>query len=430
MNHLPLDTLEAAVGHQFANRALLEQALTHTSFARERIEPAPDNEQLEFLGDAVLQLVASQELFQRFPSYQEGELSKLRAHLVNANHLLHCAHLLQLGSYLRLGRGEEKTGGRRKTALLADAVEAILAALYLDGGLFVARSFVLSHILEPELDRLSSASGEVSSWPTTNPACRSCFAPAAVPSRVMRWSPKTAPPIARVSPCRWLCSIPATRPNFPPPAAAIPRNPPASRRQERRWNVCRIATMDEPCSGPLQPGQSSAGPSPGDPCTPVAPGNPPGDPAGSGGALDPAAPPVAASPAAAPKLRITPRNLLAHLQFFLLALTIALFIITFVVQAFRIPSGSMENTLLVGDYLLVDKTRFGPAGAWQPMLPYRPIHRGDIIVFRYPADPSQHFVKRVIGLPGDRIRLWHSRVYINGHAPRRALHRLQRAFSR
>ncbi len=174
--------------------------------------------------------------------------------------------------------------------------------------------------------------------------------------------------------------------------------------------------MDEPCSGPLQPGQSSAGPSPGDPCTPVAPGNPPGDPAGSGGALDPAAPPVAASPAAAPKLRITPRNLLAHLQFFLLALTIALFIITFVVQAFRIPSGSMENTLLVGDYLLVDKTRFGPAGAWQPMLPYRPIHRGDIIVFRYPADPSQHFVKRVIGLPGDRLRLWHSRVFINGRS--------------
>jgi ribonuclease-3 len=161
MNHLPLDTLEAAVGHQFANRALLEQALTHSSFARESIEPAPDNEQLEFLGDAVLQLVASQELFQRFPSYQEGELSKLRAHLVNANHLRQCANLLQLGSYLRLGRGEEKTGGRRKTALLADAVEAILAALYLDGGLFVARSFVLSHILEPELKRLSTSQGEV-----------------------------------------------------------------------------------------------------------------------------------------------------------------------------------------------------------------------------------------------------------------------------
>jgi ribonuclease-3 len=166
MKHLPLDNLEDALGHQFANRGLLQQALTHSSFARESLsiakeEAAQDNEQLEFLGDAVLQLVASQELFQRFPAYQEGELSKLRAHLVNANHLVHCARQLQLGNYLRLGRGEEKTGGRRKTALLADAVEALLAALYLDGGLSVARAFVLSHILEPELDRLSGAGGEV-----------------------------------------------------------------------------------------------------------------------------------------------------------------------------------------------------------------------------------------------------------------------------
>jgi ribonuclease-3 len=161
MKHLPLDNLEKALDHQFANRALIEQALTHSSFASESPETSADNEQLEFLGDAVLQLIASQELFQRFPAYQEGELSKLRAHLVNANHLLHCAHQLQLGSYLRLGRGEEKTGGRHKTALLADAVEALLAALYLDGGLILARTFVLSHILEPELDRLSSATGEI-----------------------------------------------------------------------------------------------------------------------------------------------------------------------------------------------------------------------------------------------------------------------------
>lgn len=109
-------------------------------------------------------------------------------------------------------------------------------------------------------------------------------------------------------------------------------------------------------------------------------------------------------------------SLLEHFQFTLLALTIAMFIIIFVVQAFRIPSGSMEDTLLVGDYLLVDKTRFGPAGAWQPILPYRAIHRGDIVVFRYPVDPAEHFVKRVIGLPGDHIHLWHSRVYVNGQA--------------
>ena len=81
-------------------------------------------------------------------------------------------------------------------------------------------------------------------------------------------------------------------------------------------------------------------------------------------------------------------NVPEHLQFCLVALTIALFVITFIVQAFRIPSGSMEDTLLVGDYLLVDKTRFGPAGAWQPVLPYRAIRRGDIIIFHYPGDTS------------------------------------------
>lgn len=104
----------------------------------------------------------------------------------------------------------------------------------------------------------------------------------------------------------------------------------------------------------------------------------------------------------------------ANVQFALVALTIAMFIITFVAQAFRIPSGSMENTLLVGDYLLVDKTRFAPSGPWQPILPYPNIHRGDIVVFRYPVDPAQHFVKRVIGLPGERIHLSHAHVYVNG----------------
>jgi ribonuclease-3 len=161
MKHLPLDNLEQALGHRFANRGLLQQALTHSSFARESLDAAQDNEQLEFLGDAVLQFLASQELFQRFPTYKEGELSKLRAHLVNANYLVHCAQELRLGDYLRLGNGEEKTGGRRKPAVLADAVEAVLAAMYLDGGLFVARAFVLSQILEPELERLSGSEDEV-----------------------------------------------------------------------------------------------------------------------------------------------------------------------------------------------------------------------------------------------------------------------------
>ncbi len=95
-------------------------------------------------------------------------------------------------------------------------------------------------------------------------------------------------------------------------------------------------------------------------------------------------------------------------------IAIALFVITFVVQAFQIPSESMENTLLIGDYLLVDKVHYGDAGVWGKLLPYSSIRRGDIIVFRYPVNPTQHFVKRVIGLPGDRVRLVNKEVYVNG----------------
>ncbi len=95
---------------------------------------------------------------------------------------------------------------------------------------------------------------------------------------------------------------------------------------------------------------------------------------------------------------------------------IALFVITFAVQAFQIPSESMENTLLIGDYLLVDKIHYGQRGAWGELLPYAPIQRGDVVVFRYPVHPAQHFVKRVIGVPGDRVRLVSKTVYVNGQA--------------
>ncbi len=93
---------------------------------------------------------------------------------------------------------------------------------------------------------------------------------------------------------------------------------------------------------------------------------------------------------------------------------IAIFVVTFIVQAFQIPSESMENTLLIGDYLLVDKLHFGQDGFWDKVIPYRPVRRGDIIVFHYPVDPGVHFVKRVIGVPGDKIRLIDRRVYVNG----------------
>ena len=95
-------------------------------------------------------------------------------------------------------------------------------------------------------------------------------------------------------------------------------------------------------------------------------------------------------------------------------MVIAVFVITFIVQAFQIPSESMENTLLIGDYLLVDKVHYANGGFWGRLLPYSRIRRGEIIVFRYPVHPSQHFVKRVIGLPGDHIRLVNKQVWVNG----------------
>ncbi len=103
---------------------------------------------------------------------------------------------------------------------------------------------------------------------------------------------------------------------------------------------------------------------------------------------------------------------LTSLQSLLATVVIAVFVITYIVQAFQIPSVSMENTLLIGDYLLVDKLCYG--GSANPFIPYRPIRRGDIIVFHYPVNPSQHFVKRVIGVPGDRIHLVNKRVFVNG----------------
>lgn len=111
-------------------------------------------------------------------------------------------------------------------------------------------------------------------------------------------------------------------------------------------------------------------------------------------------------------------GLLASVQSLATTVVIAVFVITFVVQAFQIPSESMEDTLLIGDYLLVDKVHYGDGGIWRQVEPYTSIRRGDIIVFRYPVNPTQHFVKRVIGLPGDRIRMRDKRVFVNGQALR------------
>jgi ribonuclease-3 len=156
--------LESALGYRFQRSELIEQALTHSSQARERESQQGagaarlgDNEQLEFLGDAVLALLSSEALYRRFPLFHEGQLSKLRAHLVSEKHLAQVAQTLELGNFLRLGRGEEKSGGRAKNALLADALEAVLAAIYLDGGLEAAREFVQRQVLHPALDTMESA---------------------------------------------------------------------------------------------------------------------------------------------------------------------------------------------------------------------------------------------------------------------------------
>lgn len=147
-----LDSLEQAIGYTFTNREILRRALTHSSHAHERSTSGhagglTDNEQLEFLGDAVLGLLISEGLVERFPEYQEGRLSKLKAHLVSASYLQEIAQNLDLGSYLHLGRGEEMSGGRAKPTLLVDALEAVIAALYLDGGLEEARRFVNRFLL-------------------------------------------------------------------------------------------------------------------------------------------------------------------------------------------------------------------------------------------------------------------------------------------
>jgi len=148
--------------HRFRQPDLLTWALTHRSLAYETNpetspDPASDNEQLEFVGDAVLGLAVAESLFRLFPRSREGELTRLRASLVSRRHLGEFAARIHLGDLLRLGKGEEQSGGRQKPALLANAIEAVIAALYLDGGLDAARSFIEKHIIEPALPDLHLA---------------------------------------------------------------------------------------------------------------------------------------------------------------------------------------------------------------------------------------------------------------------------------
>jgi ribonuclease III len=145
----PLGELQDELGHEFGDQSLLERAVTHRSWAHEHVGPGEEerartlhNEALEFVGDSVLGLVVAEHLFRAYANTTEGDLSRMKHRLVSTETLASAAARLGLGRYVRFGRGEEKTGGRRKQALLADVFEAVLAAVYLDGGFEAARRFV------------------------------------------------------------------------------------------------------------------------------------------------------------------------------------------------------------------------------------------------------------------------------------------------
>ena len=145
-------SLEAKLNYRFSDQELLRHALTHSSLANEtKVAGGPaltDNEQLEFLGDSILGFLISEALVKRNPGHREGELSRQKAHLVSAAHLHGVARRLDIGSYLELGRSEEMSGGRAKKTLLVDALEAVIAAIYLDGGIDAVRQFVFCQVLD------------------------------------------------------------------------------------------------------------------------------------------------------------------------------------------------------------------------------------------------------------------------------------------
>lgn len=143
-----LRAFQEKIGYEFENRNLLLQALTHSSYANEKhMRKLSDNERLEFLGDAVLEIISSDYLFDNYPELPEGELTKLRASIVCEPTLALCAVEMSLGDYLLLGKGENQTGGRNRKSILSDALEAVIGAIYLDGGFTSAKEFVLKYIL-------------------------------------------------------------------------------------------------------------------------------------------------------------------------------------------------------------------------------------------------------------------------------------------
>ncbi|MCX6865054.1 MAG: ribonuclease III [Verrucomicrobia bacterium] len=150
-----MQPLESRIDYQFRDALLLAEALTHPSFAYEAHQPDFDNQRLEFLGDAVLQLIVTEELFKRFGDFTEGQLTKLRARVVSRRALARFAMAIDLGVDILLGKGEEASGGRRRLSILADAFEALIGAVYLDSDVEQARALVV-RLLEPEIGGMIS----------------------------------------------------------------------------------------------------------------------------------------------------------------------------------------------------------------------------------------------------------------------------------
>ncbi len=160
-----IDDLQFELRYTFKNPQLLTKALTHSSHANERAISEGDNEQLEFLGDSVLGFLVSDLLFRSHPRLTEGQLSKLKGFFVSSANLVKYAERIQLGEYLQLGKGEEKTGGRTKQALLVDALEAIIGAIYLDSGIEEVRRIILN-FFEPQIEDVGDSDRQLQDFKT------------------------------------------------------------------------------------------------------------------------------------------------------------------------------------------------------------------------------------------------------------------------
>ena len=213
--------LEEKIGYQFKNKQLLETALTHSSYANERHSPACQSyERLEFLGDSILGIVTADFLYHHEPELPEGRMTRLRAELVCETSLHKVALELGISEYMRLGRGEEHTGGRQRPSILADMVEAIIAAMYIDSGMDQAREFIMTRVLKDA--RIARR--------IIRPSFRSLCSAAAISISAMSLSARAAPTTAR--PLRFRSASTGFQSAR---AAAERRRKPSSRPPAERW---------------------------------------------------------------------------------------------------------------------------------------------------------------------------------------------------